>query len=1184
MNITPSISSRIFHTLTRRVNWKVAGGGTPGTRMKMKCTPAGGAGGLGVQHSLPGCPILDAKTGDVIPGYFPTTLRVKSLSTRGWRRVFLFALALAALFAANPSGVAETAPPFQSDFQNADSLPQGWKTKGDVSIDASQSFKPGGHSLLLKRSLEKVGDVTEVAGPVFSVTPGLWDIRFACKSDLVSQDNSFRALVSLEFLDASGKAVDAVTLADIYGKKPWQPVAKRLETPDGAVSARFHVELQKTWGEFRVDGLSAAFAAAAPRKDNRINRMYFAGADPGAGHFLYPDEPKRFTVTVEATEELPPEQLMVNCSVRDYWGAEQAAPVKVQLTRIAEKRNGRITYSGTLDLGKLPLETGKYYEIHGEIGRAGNEPYRNHSSFVIEPEAIANSYAAAEVPFIGRNWDGRIAEGFTLSRRLGIRNMCIWSGWSPTPPYTPYAPDIELVRKFRMGAVFGVPSHAIESHLGDWAKYDEKALREGVRNLITTYRKFAEPFILCLGNEPPVIADRIPADVNAYRIIYDEAKKTDPSVLVLGTSIGPSEAFFKAGFGQWCDAYDFHVYEAPENVAAALEAYPALFKKYGHPRPVWSTELGVNSQGVSRHTVAIDMVKKFALFFANGGVKMSWFDLFYPDPDAKLAGGSSDAHDVFDCRYVQYAPKLTAVTYYDLVNSIAIKKFAGQKLYGDDVRAFLFRDRDKRQLQILWKNKGRQDAFLPLPGVEEVEVVHIDGTRRKLNAGGKGVTVTLGEDPLLLLYDGAVPLAEKLETPAATVTDLPKGIIRGVAANLTVTLSGASAEQVGLQAPPFWNVKKEIAGKTVQFTLTSPETTLAREAGLTVTLGDGKGGNAGELTLRPPVTGQLAVQILPVPALEGKAPAVKLLVKNNGTKSQDVAWEMSLASQIPLIDGKYEAPVPVTDAHFDEAANGQAALAGGTAREFIVPLAGVDSQTSYRVHAVVTDASGSAVIRDRNVAGFVPVPKANGKIKLDGTLDGSDWERAPVEKINELRQYFSFDPKIAAWKGPQDLSANIRFLWDEKYLYAGVEVTDDIAGPLQENGDTVWMQDGLQFLIDPCRAMDQSVGKYDYAMGITKKGPQTWCYLSADGATPFGEIKDIVVSAKRKDPKTGSITYVAAFPWARLAPFQPGAGANLGLTLILNEDDGKGRKSFMTWFGNAHTKQVDAVGDLILTK
>jgi hypothetical protein len=34
--------------------------------------------------------------------------------------------------------------------------------------------------------------------------------------------------------------------------------------------------------------------------------------------------------------------------------------------------------------------------------------------------------------------------------------------------------------------------------------------------------------------------------------------------------------------------------------------------------------------------------------------------------------------------------------------------------------------------------------------------------------------------------------------------------------------------------------------------------------------------------------------------------------------------------------------------------------------------------------------------------------------------------------------------------------------------------------------------------------------------------------------------------------------------------------------LIVNEDDGAGRDAFMTWFGNAHTKDIDTVGDLTL--
>jgi len=192
-----------------------------------------------------------------------------------------------------------------------------------------------------------------------------------------------------------------------------------------------------------------------------------------------------------------------------------------------------------------------------------------------------------------------------------------------------------------------------------------------------------------------------------------------------------------------------------------------------------------------------------------------------------------------------------------------------------------------------------------------------------------------------------------------------------------------------------------------------------------------------------------------------------------------------------------------------------------------------------------------------------------------------DWQNAPVEKIAEARQYFTFDPKIAQWKGTSDLSGKIRFLWDDQFLYVAVEVTDDIAGAKLDD-DMLWDQDGVQFLIDPCRGLAESVGKYDYSVGEGKNGLRAWCNMTADAGAPNGLASDIKLGGKRKGDGSGSITYEMAFPWSRLAPFKPGPQADLGLTLILNEDVGKGRKSSMTWFGNAASKQVNSVGDLIL--
>jgi hypothetical protein len=192
-----------------------------------------------------------------------------------------------------------------------------------------------------------------------------------------------------------------------------------------------------------------------------------------------------------------------------------------------------------------------------------------------------------------------------------------------------------------------------------------------------------------------------------------------------------------------------------------------------------------------------------------------------------------------------------------------------------------------------------------------------------------------------------------------------------------------------------------------------------------------------------------------------------------------------------------------------------------------------------------------------------------------------DWQNAPVMKIDEPRQFYTSLRQPAKWKGPQGLSGELRFLWDEKYLYLGLKVTDDVFVSNKVDGG-IWGDDGIQMMVDPARGLGVKVGKYDMAMALTKKGPQAWCYMSADGGSASGEAKDIVVSTKRLDPQRGDMNYVVAIPWARIAPFKPFAGANLGLCLAINDDDGPGRDCHMNWFADIETKEVDCVGDLIL--
>ncbi len=189
---------------------------------------------------------------------------------------------------------------------------------------------------------------------------------------------------------------------------------------------------------------------------------------------------------------------------------------------------------------------------------------------------------------------------------------------------------------------------------------------------------------------------------------------------------------------------------------------------------------------------------------------MSWFGLLYPDPDAKDHGGSGASQNVFDCRYNRYCPRLDAVAYYNGVNSIAAKKFTDEKMCAGGINVILFRDSEQRSLQVVWKDKGRQDVSIPLAGVGQVQIIRMDGSRRVVGAGQKSATLSVTEDPLLLICEGG-----------------PTG------------LPAALEERDG--------------NRVVEFTFTPSAASAVREADRVVTFSDSKGTRCGELYLRCPL-------------------------------------------------------------------------------------------------------------------------------------------------------------------------------------------------------------------------------------------------------------------------------------------------------------------------------------------
>jgi hypothetical protein len=1048
---------------------------------------------------------------------------------------------------------------FSEGFE-ADSLPAGWTRTGDVAIDAG-GFA-GQKSLRIRRELKDASSPVNASLSPFEVKPGIWDVSVAVKAAMQSPDTSYTGVVDFEVYDAAGKTIEKKNLIELGGDANWKPVNQRIEIPEKAAKAAFKVRLEKAIGSFYIDDLSAKFIADAPTRDTRIDRVMFIAANPTG--LLLPTDSREFTLRVETTKPLDNAQLEVAWSLTDYFGAEQIAPAKATLSRESKPgEKNRTVYSTKIDVAKAPLEPGRYYELHAAIPQTGEEPYREFGSFAILPEAAANQYKPEEVLFHGRSWDNRSKEHVILSRRLGIRIIGLRTEWSADSATAKAMPHTDLVEQMPATWLGRSPNFAIEHHLGEWQKYTDEVLRGMIRDYAEKYKRDF-PTYMSLGNEPNANPAQVKANIAAYKATYEEFKKSAPNVYCVGTAVGPEEVYFKEGFGAYCDAYDYHTYGSYKNHRTIVAKYRALFQKYGHEKPIWVTETGLNAQGMTRLAIAQEVPKHFAIMFAEGVANGSWFGTCFPDPDGTIEGSNGDSFNLFRGKYKVFTPRLDAIAYYNTINSIGNKKFVQEKLYDNNITAVLFTNADGKNCQILWTEKGRLDIGVPLAGVGKVKLTTLEGRVTEIDAGGKAVSVSVSEDPIFLEYEGTAKLAEKMDSPAVNVLSIPKSVVKGVASS--VVLSGDGE----VSAPPFWTVtRSDMPGS---MTITPPANSTAREGVISVKVPNG------ELSFRVPVSGKIASELLPIAATPEQPAAVRLVLANRGGDSQKVAWKLSLEDQAVPTSGMYD-KTDASTAYFAKTAEGTAEVAAGSATEIVVPIASSDPVNRYRIKAVLKDGEGRTTVIERYVGGFAGVPKTAAAPKLDGVIDDTAWTKSAVQVVDRANQYNSFKKPASKWDNAADLSAKLRFAWDDQHLYIAAEVADDVYRNINDD-EQLWSGDGLQLLVDAARESAEKPGKYDYVIANGAKGPQAWCALSADSGAPLGEAKNIQVAVKKGD--AGNITYEIAIPWSRVAPFKPAVGENLGLAVGVNEDDGQGRNGLMSWFGNVHSKQLDSVGDLIL--
>lgn len=507
---------------------------------------------------------------------------------------------------------------WKEDFEGDDAS---WNGEGDVSTKSQ---------LTLRRTLEDLPQPTSATSPSFSVQGGTWEFAYRWQSKLHSPDNSFHGAVAIKTFDESGKLLATFPLEIGYGENDWVSVSTLVKFPQGAKTAQWDVRLNKTYGEFSIDDLSAARLVVQPAEPS-VESIRIASE--AVGNLFYPGDTIEFQVTVPTAKALDEQDRRLSLEIRDYQGDVVARPSELSLNPVDGKRQRE--YQASVSLSSETFNVGQFYELHVSIPQGEGDPITEFSGFAILPEAVSKQYRPEQIPFTIRNWDSRIGDYFYLADRLGLRMMGVWGGWSNKPPYKPHLPGLELVKKLDAKWVTGTPCSRVEDE--GFKNITEESLSQGMTNFLKEYADEGLAMI-ALGNEPHGKGQVVIDNVRAYKAVYEAVKAFDPKIHVIGTSVEPNEEYFKAGYQNYLDSYDFHIYEHYTKVRRTMAEYRELMQKYDAVKPIHSTELGLNSQGQARLAVATELIKKCTVFFAEGGETVSWFTIMYPDKDGNARG------------------------------------------------------------------------------------------------------------------------------------------------------------------------------------------------------------------------------------------------------------------------------------------------------------------------------------------------------------------------------------------------------------------------------------------------------------------------------------------------------------------------------------------------------------------
>lgn len=295
-------------------------------------------------------------------------------------------------------------------------------------------------------------------------------------------------------------------------------------------------------------------------------------------------------------------------------------------------------------------------------------------------------------------------------------------------------------------------------------------------------------------------------------------------------------------------------------------------------------------------------------------------------------------------------------------------------------------------------------------------------------------------------------------------------------------------------------------------------------------------------------------------------PQVRLTVRNN----QDADTTVRLAMGGPLA-GTPPAELTVP-------AHGQAAVA-------VAMRPDLPTGTRSPFSATATTASGAVFAADAALNPAFAVRTA-GVVPLDGTWSGAWTTAVPIGFGTAPGEIVAPGIPGESYAGPDDIRGTLRLLWDDRFLYLGVEAQDDIHFPQVVRNGLGFMGDSIEFAVQPDGLLSNLAPRFEYELYRPKDDPvpalnRRFPAERAGGVPGWGAA--VAATGHR-----GDVNYQLAIPWAEIGITAPPAlGRTLTLGVVLNDTDtpkflggGRGR---ILWFRGVDTKATEGFGDIVLT-